>query len=213
MSAPTPDHPLSAFAPLSAPGAVEMVARPHTGLLILRADPAAAKGAVAALDGLPLPESCGETGMAGAILALWLGPDEWMIVTPPGEEAAAETAIGAALDGAHHQLTEVSDHFALIAMDGPRATDLLAKLIALDLHPRAFPPARCASTLLAKAHIHLWRAAADAGDAPETARFRVIVRASHAAYVWRLLAEGAREWGVTPPPAAAPLAMRGTAPA
>jgi len=210
VSAPTTDHPLSGFADISASGAVAIQARPHAGVLILRASPDEARAAVeAALDGLPLPERCGETGAAGAVLALWRGPDEWMIITPPGEEAMAAARLRDALDTAHHQLTVLSDNYALISIDGAKALALLAKLVTIDLHPRAFPPGRCASTLLAKANVLLWRAAEDAGDPPDASRFRVIVRASHADYVWRLLADAAREWGATPLSPPSPLPIHG----
>lgn len=211
MTAPTPDHPLSGFDAVAAPGAVEITPRPYAGVLLLRADREAARRPVsAAFDGLAPPAACGETAAVGAVMALWLGPDEWMLVTPPGDEVAAAAAITQAFGGAHHQVTDVSDNYALVSIDGAKAVALLSKLVAIDLHPRAFSPGRCASTLLAKANVHLWRAMADAGDAPDAARFRLIVRASHAEYVWRLLAEAAREWGVTPPPPAAALPMHGT---
>ena len=59
-------------------------------------------------------------------------------------------------------------------LSGPRVRELLAAGCALDLHPRAFGPNRCAQTLLARAHVILERD----GDA-----FRLFVRPSFARYL------------------------------
>jgi sarcosine oxidase subunit gamma len=72
----------------------------------------------------------------------------------------------------------------------------LAKLVALDLHPRAWRRDEVLGTHLAKAIVQLWLVAdeADAGGAEA----RVVVRRSLADYVWCLLAEAGREWGLDP---------------
>jgi sarcosine oxidase, subunit gamma len=81
---------------------------------------------------------------------------------------------------------------------GPSARDVLAKGTPLDLHPRAFPPGRCAGTLLAKASvlIHLLD-----DDAERGASFDVYVARSFAHYVWTWLEDGGREYGALIAPA------------
>ncbi len=121
--------------------------------------------------------------MAGDAAALWLGPDEWLLVE----------ALPVALEG-HHQVVEVGDYYTAIEVAGTPARTLLAKLITLDLHRRAFPLGGVAGTLLAKAPVWLWCTGDDA--------FLVLVRRSLADYAWCLLADAGREWGL---PAEAPI--------
>ena len=99
--------------------------------------------------------------------ALWLGPDEWLVVG----EGAADLRLP---DGAG-SLVDLSANRVVLELRGPSARDVLAAGCALDLHPRAFGPGRCAQTLLARANVILEQTAADA--------FRVYVRPSFAGYL------------------------------
>jgi len=80
---------------------------------------------------------------------LWLGPDEWLVVseTQPGQALASR--MRHALQGLHAAVIDVSDARVVYAVTGAHARDVLAKGCALDLHPRAFCLGRCASSLLA----------------------------------------------------------------
>ncbi|MFZ9487431.1 MAG: sarcosine oxidase subunit gamma, partial [Alphaproteobacteria bacterium] len=124
----------------------------------------------------------------GARAALWLGPDEWLLLAPRAEEDAAEDALRRALDGAPHSLVRVSDRHAALTASGPRAGALLATGCPLDLDDAAFPEGMCTRTLLGKAEIVLWR--------HRPASFRIEVRRSFAAYAWDFLQEAAREHAI-----------------
>jgi sarcosine oxidase, subunit gamma len=119
--------------------------------------------------------------------AIWLGPDEWLVVAPPGTEVALETELAEALAGLG-SVVGLSANRTAIQVIGPRARDVLAKGCALDLHPRAFGPQRCAQTLLGRAPVVLEQL----GDDPLA--FGLLVRGSFAAYVATWLLAAAEEF-------------------
>ncbi len=118
-----------------------------------------------------------------ALSALWLGPDEQLLLGPDGADIAA--AVHAALRDLPHSLVEVSHRQIALQVSGPHATDLLNAGCPLDLDLRAFPVGMCTRTVLAKAEIVLWRTAENV--------FHIEVWRSFAPYVSGFLAEVARE--------------------
>ena len=110
--------------------------------------------------------------------ALWLGPDEWLVIAPESDTALAERAMAAAKDAS---VVDVSDRFVGIEIAGPRAAWCLNGFCALDLAPHMFPVGMCTRTLFGKAEIVLWRTATDT--------FHLEVGRSFAPYVWRCLEE------------------------
>jgi len=178
---------------------LRLAERPFDGLLVLRGEVDAVDAPFAAVTTLQLPRRCRATARAPGLTALWLAPDEWLLATPDGAAAASlRPRLEAALGDLHHQLVEVSDYYTVIALAGPALRAALAKVVAVDLHPRAWRRDEVIGTHLAKAIVQLWLVAdeADAGG-PEA---RVVVRRSLADYVWCLLAEAGREWGLEPQP-------------
>jgi sarcosine oxidase, subunit gamma len=176
---------------------LRLAERPCEGSLVLRGEADAVDAPFAAVTTLQLPRHCRATARAPGLTALWLAPDEWLLATPDGDAAARLGArLEAALAALHHQLVDVSDYYTVIALAGPALRDALAKVVAVDLHPRAWRRDEVIGTHLAKAMVQLWLVAdeADAGG-PEA---RLVVRRSLADYVWCLLAEAGREWGLEP---------------
>jgi sarcosine oxidase subunit gamma len=112
--------------------------------------------------------------------ALWLGPDEWLVVGQPGSESLLETEYRA--EGA--SVVDVSANRTTLELRGPRTRELLEFGCPLDLHPRVFGPGRCAQTLLARANVLIWFVT----DDPEPV-YRLLVRPSFAAYVAAWLAD------------------------
>ena len=62
-----------------------------------RAGSPAGLAVVAAALGFPLPEVPNTTTGDGTRTALWLGPDEWLVVGPPGEARSLEALLEEAL--------------------------------------------------------------------------------------------------------------------
>ena len=121
--------------------------------------------------------------------ALWLGPDEWLVVAPNSDAGLADRAI-AATTNRPASVVDVSDRFVGIEIAGPRAAWCLNGFCALDLAPHTFPVGMCTRTLLGKAEVVLWR------TAPTS--FHIEVARSLAAYVWQCLEEARREFSSMP---------------
>jgi sarcosine oxidase, subunit gamma len=87
--------------------------------------------------------------------ALWLGPDEWLVVAGPGEAPAVVAELEAALDGEHRAVVDVSAYRTVVELAGEDRFDLLAQGCGLDLHPRSWRDGRCAQTLLGRVPVLL----------------------------------------------------------
>lgn len=122
---------------------------------------AAAREAAGRAFGVDLPEAACRANEGGGRAALWLGPEEHLLLAPEGEQGEVAAAIGAALAGLPHSLVEVSERQVVIRVDGPAARDHLAMGCPLDLDPDTFPVGMCTRTLFGKAEVLLWRRAAE----------------------------------------------------
>ena len=112
---------------------------------------------------------------------LWLGPDEWLVVSLPGTARATVDELEQALDGVHHAIVDVSENRAVLELRGAHRYELLASGCSLDLDPRGgWVPGVCAQTMFARAQVILQEL---------EGATRVFVRPSFAQYVVdRLLA-------------------------
>ncbi|KAB1148264.1 sarcosine oxidase subunit gamma [Streptomyces luteolifulvus] len=170
-------------------GAVRLAELRFLAQLNVRLD---AKGAAAdavglALD-LQLPLEPNTVVHGGELTALWLGPDEWLLVGRPGTQRELESRIREAAGNEPVSVTDVSAQRTTLLVTGSRARDLLAHGCALDLHPRAFGAGRCAQTTLARTQVVLV-----ARDEPR-AGFWVLVRSSFAGYLTDWLLDAATEY-------------------
>jgi sarcosine oxidase, subunit gamma len=190
MAEPARTSPLAALAwaerGVAGPAPVTLAALPLRGKLIVRGDEKARARASAAL-GCELPGALrGASG--GSVEALWLGPDEWLVLVGADEADRIASALREALSALDHAVVDVSDRFAGISVEGSRARDVLNAGVPLDLHPRAFPPGIVARTVLAKAPVVLRRPA-------ERELFELHLNGSLAPYAWLFLENAAREFG------------------
>ncbi|MFC3087012.1 sarcosine oxidase subunit gamma [Tabrizicola soli] len=62
----------------------------------------------------------------------WMSPDEYLLVLPYAEVAAALAAIARELAGEHHLAVDVSDARAIFRIEGAKATQVLQKLSPVD---------------------------------------------------------------------------------
>ena len=129
-----------------------------------------------------LLQPCRVTHYAGRA-ALWLGPDEWLLLASEADGVALGRDLTAALRGKPAALVDVSHRNVGFIVEGPRAADLLNAGCPLDLDIAAFPVDMCTRTLFFKAEIVLWRAA--------TSTFRLEVWRSFVPYVAGMLREAA----------------------
>ena len=117
--------------------------------------------------------------------ALWLGPDERLLLGEESSAAETTSRLHQVLQQQSYSLVDVSHRQVAFAIAGPQAATVLAAGCPLDLDPAAFPVGMCTRTVLAKAEIVLWRRADDS--------FHLEVWRSFAAYVSGVLAEAARD--------------------
>ena len=150
----------------------------------LRVDLPAAAGPFA-VAGLPLSVEVCRAHRSGEWNALWLGPDEQLLVGPESAHAQLAGRVAGALDGIAHSLVDVSHRQCAIELSGASATTLLAMACPLDLDLSVAPVGFCTRTVYAKAEVVLWR------QAPQ--QFQLQPWRSFLPYVTGLLALGSRE--------------------
>ena len=167
-------------------GRFQLTERPFMTLLTLRGDGAMFHAAVERVLGVALPTSSGERAVAGERVAIWMGPDEWLIQSTQDMAADLERGFREALGSQHYAVVDVSSGYTVIDIEGANVRAVLASGCPLDLHPRAFVEGQCAQTHFFKAGITLCRNGDD--------RFQVIVRRSFAEYGCLMLLDAAQPY-------------------
>jgi sarcosine oxidase subunit gamma len=197
-----PDDPRSAgLRPVSPAGhltallaAAEVVGRrgvavrevPFLTMVGLRAEPGSgpAERLTTAL-GARLPASCGGVSGTDETAALWLAPDEWLVVSQ--HDAGRLTArLVAALHGEPGSVVDLSANRTTFELTGPSARDVLEKSCALDLHPRSFAVGSAYATSLGSVPVVVWKTGEQA--------YRLLVRSSFADHVGRWLVDAMAEY-------------------
>lgn len=118
----------------------------------------------------------------------------YMSTGPGGEQRAIEQVEAAARQASLFvTVTDLSQGLTDIRLIGPRAREVLSKVCALDFAPDKFPDQIIQQTSLAKTKQMLLRR--DFGALPA---FQIIGAQSLAAYVWEVLMEAGKEFGVVP---------------
>lgn len=187
--------PLSSFPPAvvlsgRAEAGVVMSERAFCGHINLRGnskDPAFLAGVQRCL-GVSMPLQTNGVSASAAVTVLCLGPDEWLLVTPPSTEHQFKAGLRDTLLGLWFAVTNITDGQTIFHLYGNSVLNVLHKGCALDLHPRVFKPGDCAQTLLAKAGVLIHYV----DPAPS---FDLIVRRSFAEYLALWLKDAATEYG------------------
>ncbi len=197
-----PLHPVSALAGLAIPGrygkggepGIVIAERSRLGLATVAARkgrPGALTEAVAGAYGVALPDGS-RVAHGKAVSFVGYGPGQWLAVS----ESLANEALAGDLAQRLGDLASISDQSGgrtVLRLSGPRARDVLAKGLPIDLHPRAFGPGSAATSTISLMGVQLWQV----DDAPtyDIALFR-----SLSASFWRWLTASAAEFGyeVTP---------------
>lgn len=157
---------------------------PPASRLVLRGGPRVLAAAADAL-GLARSEVACRAVRNNGRAALWLGPDERLLLGPADAAQEMSGLLQGALAGMPYSLVEVSHAQAGFELSGTRAANALNIGCPLDLDPASFPVDMCTRTVFAKAQIVLWR------TGPEV--FRVETARSFASYVTKVLALAARD--------------------
>ncbi|EPJ95593.1 MULTISPECIES: sarcosine oxidase subunit gamma [Pseudomonas] len=159
------------------------------GHLTLRGDakdPAFAEGVHKAL-GLELPVALSLVAKEDTSLQ-WMGPDEWLLIVPGGQEFAVEHALRAALAGLHISVVNVSGGQQLLELSGPKVREVLMKSTSYDVHPDNFPVGKAVGTVFAKSQLVIRHTAEDTWE--------LLIRRSFSDYWWLWLQDAAAEYGL-----------------
>ena len=117
----------------------------------------------------------------------WLGPDEWLILTPVNATATLVENLQHTLATMHASVNDISGGQIALRLTGSTVRDIFAKGCTLDFHPRVFGEGMCAQSGLAKTNVLIGMV-----HAPHS--FDVIVRRSFSDYLLRWLKEAAAEY-------------------
>jgi sarcosine oxidase subunit gamma len=154
----------------------------------LRVDPdSPASAAIGKALGGALPTVPCTSARLGDIDALWLGPDEWLLLAVPGRADEIMATVRGAAGDAFASITDVSAQRTAVELTGDAVRDVLARGCAIDLHPSKMPAGACVQTLLAQAPVTLL-----VRDS-EVSRVLVLIRASFAEYFAAWLADACKE--------------------
>lgn len=162
---------------------------PFLTMVNVRVDPAsAAAHRIGRALGAPLPRRCGDTATSGRHTLLWLGPDEWLVLSSRADAGTVTAQVRQALDGAPGSVVDVSANRTTLELSGPSAREVLEKGCPMDLHPRVFGPGHAVSTTVGPIPVLLWQT----DDAPA---YRLLPRSSFADYLARWLIDAMSEYG------------------
>lgn len=160
------------------------------GVLITPADPAfrlslrAPQKSVPALTkalGIALPQKPKKSNTKGSRSALWLGPDEWLIIDSGRSNPAEALAKTRVL----HSSVDVSHRNTAVVVNGVGSLNVLSAGCPQDLRPNNFPVGACSRTIYGKAEVVIWRTGKDA--------FRIECWRSFSTYVFDFLEDAARD--------------------
>ena len=140
------------------------------------------QNAVSALSkalGLSLPVKPKSSETKGTRTALWLGPDEWLVIDSaknPFDDAAKAKVLNSAVDVSHRNTAMI--------VSGPAAEATLSAGCPQNLSLKAFPVGACSRTILGKVEVVILRTG--------VAEFRVECWRSFSDYATTYLSEAAR---------------------
>jgi methylglutamate dehydrogenase subunit D len=193
-----PLHSLSALAGVAVPGrfgkpdgepGVLISERIGLGLATVAARKGSApalKEAVAAAYGVELPESSA-VAQGPAVNFVGYGPGQWLAVS----ESLANEALARDLSAKLRGLASISDQSGgrtVLRVSGPRARDVLAKGLPIDLDPRAFPLGSAATSVISLMGVQLWQV-------DDTRSYDVAIFRSLSQSFWRWLTASASQFG------------------
>jgi sarcosine oxidase subunit gamma len=171
--------PAEAAREFSAKG-VKLATLPPAHRISLRA-PAASVDALSRALGLTLPQKPKTSASEGSRTALWLGPDEWLVIDDGVKDPLDDCRAVEAL----HSAVGISHRNVAISVTGPGAENTISAGCPQDLSLAVFPVGACSRTVLGKAEIVLLRTGEDS--------FRVECWRSFSDYVFTFLIEAARD--------------------
>ena len=158
------------------------------GFLNIRANPQDVKQmkAMSSVLGVTVPVAPCTRAESGGFSIHWLGPDEWLVVAPGGEQGSIEAALRKSMKG-HISVVDVSGGLTLLRLSGKGVDVVMKKSSVYDFHPRNFGSGKSVQTTFAKAGAIVSQS--DEGS------FDLVIRRSFADYIARWLLDAGEEFG------------------
>ena len=160
--------------------AAKVTVLPPAERLALRA-PEASVAALSRALKVKLPQAPKASATKDGRTALWLGPDEWLVIDEAGKDPLADVANVKVL----HSAVGVSHRNVAFLVSGPGAAATVNAGCPQDLSLAVFPVGACSRTVLGKIEIVLLRTAEDG--------FRVECWRSFSDYAFTFLSDAARD--------------------
>lgn len=133
--------------------------------------------------GIDLP-SPGKANFARDADAVWMAPRQWLLFARTSDPVPALRAQLRAVAS----VVDQSDARGLLRIGGHRCRDMLAKGLAIDLHPSRFSTGSAASTSVTHVNVLIWQD----NDAPT---YMIAVPRSFAGSFWSWVTVAAAEYG------------------
>lgn len=146
--------------------------------------------ALASAIGMRPPAEPNRVEARGSTRVLWLGPHRWLVVTPkaPGSDLVGQ--LRALLPTEAAAVVDLGAGRRVFALSGPRARDVIAKELPIDLHPVAFPPGRCVQGLMTHVGVLVHAIAPEA--------YEIFVYRAFAQHFLEMLEDAAAEYSGAP---------------
>ena len=117
---------------------------------------------------------------------IWLGPDEWMVISDQENELFIK--LNNELGDLEASVTDVSENRTIIRLSGKKIITLLPKFLVLDLEKNLGTKSSCAQTLFVKVPILLLRN----NDNNQIPEIDIFTNRSHANYIYNLIVDGTK---------------------
>ena len=90
--------------------------------------------------GLDLPKAPRTSNSFGDVKALWLSPDQWLVLCAREKAPALAADLAKALEKTHALAVDVSDMRSIIRIEGERSREVMMKGCSLDFNDADFIP-------------------------------------------------------------------------
>lgn len=178
----------SAPAPDGGPVGVVISEITHQGKLNVRCDKSYHK-ILSKLAGLETALAPNRFNATTSRAAVWLSPDEVLLLTEPGAETALAIQAKQGAKNTHVAINDITDAMTSLHLKGPAVRDMLAKGCAIDLHKDHFKAGHCAQTALSHAGVTILALGDD--------EMILLCRTSFTDYTVAYLCDAALEYGFT----------------
>jgi sarcosine oxidase subunit gamma len=156
---------------------------PARTVIMLRLASQAPKGiGTLKVAGRPVPQAMNTWSGDDPVICR-IAPDTWLLLSALHEAADLLDAVRTACGKKPCAITDLSDAYVTLALDGPRAAEVLARGCSVDFAPSAFGPDACTRTRLAQLPVVVRRVTAE--------RFECVVDRSAAQYLFDWMQDAA----------------------